>query len=383
MKKNTKILILAKSVDGGTGTYILSLLNLPKIIDKQSSIKTLVLEKPQYRKTKKIDKNVCFFNKKGKYPQNYGLTTQNVLSFIKEIRWTSHQINIFKPDILFGVGVHANLLLMINKKLLRKKAATMLSTHIELEKTLLEKSSSSLYFLLKKTVAFFYRQADKNVCVSRGVAQSLKKGFELNINPKVIYNGIRATPAPKITPLNTKAPVFISVTRLTTQKRIDNLIYAFKGVLEKVPKSKLLIVGDGPMKIKLVNLARKLKLDNNIVFTGWVNNVTPYQNKANIFVLSSKREGFSYVLIETMLLAKPIISTAAPHGPSEVLGDGKYGILVPVNDVPALKRAMIKLATNKKLYEKYARLSLKRSKAFTEDKMLENYKKVILNLLKQ
>lgn len=382
MKKDIKILILAKSIDGGTGTYILSLLNLPKIIGKQSSIKTLVLEKPRYRKTKKIDKSVCFLNKKGKYPENYRLTTQNVSNFIREIRWTSHQINLFKPDVLFGVGVHSNLLLMINKKLLRKKAKTILSTHIELEKTLLEKSSSSLYFLLKKTIAYFYHQADKNVCVSKGVAQSLKKGFRLNINPKVIYNGIKTSPASKIIPLSTKAPVYISITRLTTQKGIDKLIYAFKGVFEKIPKSKLLIVGDGPMKTKLASLVKKLKLDKNIIFTGWINNVTSYQNKANIFVLSSKREGFSYVLIETMLLSKPIISTEAPHGPSEVLGDGKYGILVPVNDVDALKKAMIKLATNKKLYNKFARLSRERGKAFSEDKMLDNYKKVILSLLK-
>ena len=382
MKKEIKILILAKSIDGGTGTYVLSLLNLPKIINKQSSIKVLVLEKPQYRKTKKLDKKFCFLNKKGKYPQNYSLTTLNILNFLNEVHWTNRQINLFKPDVLLGVGVHANLLLMINKKLLRKNIPAILSTHIELEKTLLEKSSSGLYFLLKKTVAFFYRQADKNVCVSKGVAQSLKKGFGLNINPKIIYNGIKASHSSKIIPLNTKAPVFISVTRLTTQKRIDNLINAFKEVLEKVPKSKLLIVGDGPMKIKLVNLTKKLRLDKNIVFAGWVNNVSSYQNKANIFVLSSKREGFSYVLIETMLLAKPIISTAAPHGPSEVLGEGKYGILVPVNDVPALKKAMIKLATNRRLYHKFARLSYERSKVFTEDKMLENYKKVILNLLK-
>lgn len=382
MEKEIKILILAKSIDGGTGTYILSLLNLPEIINKQSSIKILVLEKPRYRKTKKLNKNFYFLNEKGKYPQNYGLTTPNILSFIKEISWTNHQINLIKPNILLGVGVHANLLLMINKKLLRKKILTILSTHIELEKTLLEKSSSSLYFLLKKTVAFFYHQADENVCVSKGVSQSLKKGFGLKINPKVIYNGIKTSSTSKIISLNTKAPVFISVTRLTAQKRIDNLICAFKGVVEKVPKSKLLIVGDGPTKIQLVNLTKKLKLDKNITFSGWVNNVSSYQNKANIFVLSSKREGFPYVLLETMSLAKPIISTEAPHGPSEVLDGGKYGILVPVNDVHALEKAMIKLATNKKLYKKFARLSLERSRGFTEDKMLESYKKVILNLLK-
>ena len=218
------------------------------------------------------------------------------------------------------------------------------------------------------------------MCVSKKAALSLKTNFKLKKNPKVIYNGIKTPLNPAITPLNTKAPVFITIARLTAQKAIEDLINAFRKFSKKVPDGKLFIVGDGPSKKELVDLTKKLQLEQKIQFTGWVNNIKPYLKKSNIFVLSSIREGLPYVLLEAISQGKPIISTNAPYGPSEILDNGKYGMLVPVNNIEHLGKAMIKLGTNKSLYNKFAHLSLERSSDFSENKMLEKYKKIILSL---
>ncbi len=380
MREISKIIVLAKSIDGGTGTFVESLLKLAKLPEKGTLIKTLVLEKPQHRLLSKAANNFHFFKTQGKYPQNYTLSLSNIVGFLKEISWINKQIGEFEPDVLLGVGVHANLLLMVHKKILRRNTPAVLTTHIELNKTLTKKSSPLLKNILTKIITFFYNQADINVCVSRKASTSLKTNFKLKKSPKVIYNGIKTPTKVKSIPLNTKAPVFITVTRLTTQKAIETLIDAFKIFSEKVPSGRLLIVGDGPEKTKLIKYAKNLHLEKKIQFTGWVSNVNHYLARANIFTLSSTREGLPYALLEAMSQGKPIISTNAPTGPSEILDNGKYGLLIPVGNIQKFGKAMIRLGTNKKLYQKMSRLSQQRSSDFSENKMLEGYEKVFLNL---
>jgi glycosyltransferase involved in cell wall biosynthesis len=87
------------------------------------------------------------------------------------------------------------------------------------------------------------------------------------------------------------------------------------------------------------------------------------------------------VLLEAISQGLPIISTNAPYGPSEVLGNGKYGILTPVGDEEKMAEAMIELLSNKKRYNHFARKSLERVKFFSEEKMLKAYMQLILRLV--
>jgi len=76
----------------------------------------------------------------------------------------------------------------------------------------------------------------------------------------------------------------------------------------------------------------------------------------------------------------PVISTNSPFGPSEILKEGKDGILVPIGDYGSMKEAIIKLVTNKKMYESLSRKSIKRAKFFSKENMLKNYRKVFYSL---
>lgn len=373
--KTPIILIISKSVDGGTGTYVESLYRLEN--RKKYLLKSLVLEKPSFRIT---NINHLFFAKKSYYPQTYTFSLKNFISFIKEIIWSKKHIQKIHPDIFLGVDIHANILLTINKLLFFKKTPIVLTTHSGISDTLSEKSSRFLSNILKLVLKFLYNKADFNVCVSRKVSSNLQSTIHLTKKPVVVFNGIKKVKSLNITPLNPKRPVFINVSRMTKQKDHETLLLAFSKVTQKIPESKLLIVGSGPKHNEIKSLASSIVGGTQIEFAGWTNNTRRLLKGANIFILSSKREGFPFTLLEAMSSSKAIISTNSPYGPDEILDNGRYGLLVKIKDTNALAKAMLSLAKNK-LYRKYAKLAFLRSKIFSEEDMLNSYSALFKKLV--
>jgi len=385
MSGQIKLLIIVKSIDGGTGTFVLNFLKIKKLFKGNKLIvKTAVLEEPNYRDIGRVNKNnFIFFRKKGFYPHNYRLSLKNTLNFIEELRWVNNLIRDFNPHVILGIDIHCNLLAQINKLIFFPKVKTILSTHIDLGETLSQKSAPLVNFVLKKFVCFFYKRANELVCVSKNLAKDLQETFELNKKVLVIYNGsdFKREPNGRPSRIFKKGGIIITVARLVEQKDHTTLVKAFGLVLKELPNSKLWITSSGPLKNKLVKLTSNLKLSKNVKFLGWVRNIQSYIRKSDILVLSSKREGFGYVLLEAMSQGKPVISTNTPYGPSEILDNGKYGILVPVGDKLAMKKAIVNLLTDRKKCDYYAKKALERSKFFSLDKMLKSYKKTIIKLI--
>lgn len=133
-------------------------------------------------------------------------------------------------------------------------------------------------------------------------------------------------------------------------KDFTTLIKAYFELLkENKIKEKLIIVGDGPDKIKLKKLVEELGISRNIIFLGRKNNPYIWLNRSKIFILSSKSEGFGMVLIEALVLNKIIISSDCPIGPREILADGKYGELFEVGNIKILKEKIIKVLNNREI----------------------------------
>lgn len=363
-----KILLLAKSVDGGTGTFVNSILKLEK---NGFEILPISLEKPSYRPVR--DGKFRFYGGTKHYPQDYKASLSNIFSFLKELLWIRKITRKQNPNLFLGVDIHANLLLAINQSLFSRKTPILMTTHTGINETLLEKASPGASFLIKTFLSFFYKKAALHVCVSKKVAKSLKD--TLKLTPEVIYNGVKKKNL-SITPLKQNSPVFINIARLTKQKDHETLIKAFKKVRKKLPKSKLIIIGEGPKKKNLASLIKSQGV-RGIDLVGWRKNPARLLKTANIFVLSSHREGLPFSLIEAMSFSKAIISTKTPHGPEEVLGKDKYGILVPVANEEKLAKEMVLMGKDGKRYIKFAKAAFERSKDFTEEKMLKEYRKVI------
>ncbi len=379
LPKKINILVVAKDVDGGTGTYILDLLKIKKKYDNiKFNLRVSVLEKPAYRMPKKFQ--ATFFSGKNSYPKHYQLTLGNITRFYSELVWTRRVIFDFKPQIILSIDIHSNLLAILSKVIWFRNVKLIATTHINLLETLSNKSSGFVRFLLINAIKIFYEQADILIGVSKGVSRNLRKDFHLHKNVTTIYNGIESYPAiikPKFRRTN---KIIITVTRLDDQKDVKNLVRAFYLLQKKFSEVKLWILGDGPKRNELELLVMKYKLQEKVHFFGWINNIRKYLLKSSLFALSSKREGLPYAPLEAMKFGLPIVSTDAPYGPKEILDNGKYGVLIPVGRPDIMQKTMYDLLTNRQRYNYFSKKSIERSLFFSVDKMLNEYRKVFINL---
>ncbi len=189
---------------------------------------------------------------------------------------------------------------------------------------------------------FFYNFADGIITNSNGSKKSLEK-FIFNKNKiKAIYNPYLDKINKK---KNKKTKYLISIGRLRKQKDHETLLNAFYIFSKKNKEYKLIILGHGNLKIKLKKLARDLKINNRVIFKGWVKNTLTYLKLSKIFVLSSVYEGLGNVLIDSINYNTPCISTDCHSGPREILLNGKGGYLVKVKS-PELLAEKINFCVN-------------------------------------
>ncbi len=135
-------------------------------------------------------------------------------------------------------------------------------------------------------------------------------------------------------------PVILSVGRLVAIKGYAILLRAFAELVQSRP-ARLVVLGEGPERHSLTALARSLAIMHTVDFPGFQPNPFAYMARANVFVLSSIYEGFANVLVEAMACGTPVVSTDCPGSPREILEDGRWGDLVPVNDSSALANALL------------------------------------------
>jgi glycosyltransferase involved in cell wall biosynthesis len=195
------------------------------------------------------------------------------------------------------------------------------------------------------TIHFFYPLADVRIAVSMGVADDLAQVGKLNRSSfTVIYNPIAESQS-LLQNINfdpwSKLPGkrIISVGSFKPQKDHATLIRSFS-LLVTHQSATLVILGEGKLRPDLEQLINELGLSEHVVLPGFMNDPYPWYSGADLFVLSSRWEGFGNVVVEALQCGIPVVSTDCPSGPNEILEDGRYGRLVPVGDKVALATAM-------------------------------------------
>lgn len=161
-------------------------------------------------------------------------------------------------------------------------------------------------------------------------------------------------------------------------KQFDKLIESYAN--SELPENdvKLIILGDGFLKSKLVNLVKTFNLEDMVRFEGQVGNPFKYYKNALYTILCSKNEGFPMVLIESLACGTPVVSFNCMSGPSEIIIDNENGILVENQNFEKLVLSMNKMIHNKEFYL-HCRQNAKSS---VEKFSIENIGKRWLELLK-
>ena len=227
----------------------------------------------------------------------------------------------------------------------------------------------------------FFPRADLILTPSREVADDARE--ITGIAPekfRVIYNPVfsqeivelsRETPShPWL--IGPAAPVVIAAGKLKPQKDFETLLRAF-ALVRGQRAARLVILGRGPGKQALMDLAEELGISEDFQLPGHVKNPYAWFSNASVFVLSSAWEGLPNVLIEAMACGCSVISTDCPGGSSEILEDGRVGRLVPVGDAAAMAQAIADTIDSPTSRE----VLLERALAFSYDRSISGYEEVL------
>lgn len=259
-------------------------------------------------------------------------------------------------------------------------------------------SSQATSALSRFLLSYCAKKADATVALSEGVREDLIENFGYQPEKTVtIYNSCDSSwflrDSAQVDRLmenfDFSRPVIATAGRSTYQKGQWHLLRAFSIVRQKIPECRLVVFGEGELADKLKAYAKALRLEENVLFMGFVKNHHKFLQQCDAFVFSSVYEGLGNVLLEALACGLPVVSVDCPFGPHEILnGDcgapektvfhARYGILTPpvsekefdVEDLTfedsdrKLADAIVELLSDKTLQQHYKAQAEKRSADF-------------------
>lgn len=282
------------------------------------------------------------------------------------------QIRRDKPAIVCSHGLLCNMLAVAARKILRGRFAIVAFEH---SSPAIHYGASRMRRLKYWLVSQTYRRHDAVVGVSEGVKEDLVSMFPpLRGKVHTIYNGVplddvreqSAAPKPPAASATDEPYQVVAVGRLEAVKDYATLIDA--AALLDDPRIAFTILGEGSEHAALQRRIDARPSRSAVRLAGHIDNPFPTIARAGAFALTSVRESFGNVLVEALCLGVPVISTDCPHGPAEILDAGRYGLLVPVGDAPALAAAVRRLAYDTATRERLAAGGPARADAFSLDR---------------
>lgn len=254
-----------------------------------------------------------------------------------------------RPDVVFTTSNDVACLMVLLRIVLFRRMRVVVAQHLSLSgpKDKARGMRRVKLALTLRAMRTLVPRADSVVAVSQGVAEELVRNLRLRKSQvRVIYNPI-VTPqfealmqeVPTWPWPDHEVPTIIYVGRLSAEKRVDLLLESFRAVIQRTP-ARLLIVGSGPLKNSIERSIAVCGLEAHCYLTGFVPNALPLIRNAAVLVLPSDYEGFGNVLVEAMACGTQVIATDCPHGPAEILGNGQFGQVVPMDDPSALEAAI-------------------------------------------
>ena len=233
----------------------------------------------------------------------------------------------------------------------------------------------------------------KMICVSEGVKNSfVRQGIDKS-KCVVVHNGIAIETVPnasrqdirKMWGISDENILIGAVGSLIKRKRINDLIEAFAELYSKFKiqnsKFKIMVIGDGTERENLQKEVLEKRLQDKVVFTGFQSDAISYINALDILVMASEKEGLPRVILEAMLMVKPVIACDIA-GPSELIVDGETGFLVPVGQTKAIANAMLSLTKDSALRDQMGEKAKERvTRYFPVEKYANSVNKIFEELI--
>lgn len=218
-----------------------------------------------------------------------------------------------------------------------------------------ENDNFSVYYPSEKAQRNTYKSFNKVVFVSTLALNQFKKRFGDLVNGEVIYNfidkpQIQTKSEEKVSfPENDEnVPVICSVGRLAEVKGYKRLLQAHKRLINEGVLHKIWLLGTGEEEENLKSYCQENGLNETVRFLGFQSNPYPYVRQSDIYVCSSFAEGYPLSVAEALVLEKPIIATNCT-GPSEILNNGEYGLLVE-NSEDGIYDGLRRILTDKEFF---------------------------------
>lgn len=376
MKK--RILFYIGTLEGGGAERVL--IELLKNLNRDKYLLYIALNRPQGFFFDHIPPDVKVLDRSSLYKDNSKL--------FKRYFGLSSVIRENKIELAMGFLPGAN------RSLLRSRLFTPGSIKMVInEQNNPSYISSADRSLLKEKLeqvemAFYYPKADGMVVASNGLKEYFMDA--MNIHAKkidVIYNMIDPAGLQKraIEPisdfnLHDSRKTIVAAGRLTEQKAYDDMLEVFNKVNAEVP-ARLIILGEGSDREQIEKKIRKLSLEDSVTMPGFVDNPFAYMSRADLYLSTSRWEGFHLTIAEAMACGTVPVATDCDYGPREIITDGINGRLLPVGDVAGLSDCIIELLQNQELRNRMSVQAKKRAEDFNTESIVHEYESLIDRML--
>ncbi len=226
------------------------------------------------------------------------------------------------------------------------------------------------------------KKSFKNIKYLVVMTDKAKENYQKWLNGNNTYTKVIKIPN-AINSTNKKATLdsnqIISVGRLEDVKDFETLILVFSMCLAQNNNLRLEIVGDGSKKEELVNLCKSLNILDYVRFTGKLdsNQVEGEMLKSSLFLLTSKSESFSLVLVEASSLGIPCISFDIDVGPREIIKDGKNGFIIKDRNKELMKKKILEIMNSRDVRNEIGNNAKINAEKYYIENVVNEWKKIL------
>lgn len=314
-------------------------------------------------------------------PKGVRIVNLNVQRTLFSICRLSTYLKKEQPDALISFLNHANLIAVVAGRLAGFKGHMMITEHNSIQFDVIRRGGfkNKTIFLLMRLL---YKHADSVVAVSNELLSELQTLLVLKNavcinnpvdNPKDV-DAVDKNDEQHLPAMNQGKGTILAIGRLAPQKNFPLLIKSIAIVRKHMPV-KLHILGNGSERRNLENMINELELSEVVFLRGYSDQPEKWLRQSDLFVLSSSWEGFGLVIVEALAMGVTVVATDCPSGPAEILENGKYGYLVPINDPEKMAEAILYALKNPRDPE----LLKKRAEDFSIPRITKQYLNVIFS----